>query len=65
MPDLPKITVNQTNYDRLLAAVPGETPSEKAEFFRAQTRQYWARFILRQEQAAKAKEVPDIDLNQA
>lgn len=35
MPDLPAITVTQTQLDRIVAAFPGTTPVEKAASYRA------------------------------
>jgi hypothetical protein len=46
VPDLPTITVTQAQYDRLRAALPGDTGPEKAASYEQAVRQMLRRMVI-------------------
>lgn len=62
---LPGVSVpTQQDYDRIVAAMPGDTNAEKLRFFRRLVRQALRRHVIAHEAAVAQSQIPNMDLGE-
>lgn len=61
MPNLPDVGLNQSNYERVLAAMEGDTNAEKVATYRKLVKRTLRLYVLQREASIQIGQIPDFD----